>query len=71
MSGISEDEKHTFEKNMRLVTKEIDDLLSYFELKKDYRKIVILNSIKNKLDIIFLEFEKLLRPRDLEDLNNG
>ena len=71
MSGISKNGKHTFEKNMRLVTKEIDDLLSYFELKKDYRKIVILNSIKNKLDIIFLEFEKLLRPRDLEDFKNG
>ena len=67
MSGIGYDEKHELEKHMEEVASDMVTLNSLFTINNDFEKLLIINKIKRNLDLLFLEFEKMLHPRDLKD----
>ena len=67
MSGIGYDEKHELEKHMKEVASDMATLDSFFTINNDFEKLLIINKIKRNLDLLFLEFEKMLHPRDLKD----
>jgi hypothetical protein len=71
MAGITRDEKHKVEQKMKLVALDIGELLSYFDIKKDFEKVLLINKIKNNLDSIFLDFEKAFTKKDLKDILDG
>jgi len=71
MSGITKDEKHRIEQNMKQAALDIGELCSYFDVKKDFKIVLLINEIKHNLDSIFLDFEKAFTKKDLKDILDG
>jgi hypothetical protein len=67
---MTKDEKHLLEQKMKDIAKCLRDLFMYFDTYPNRKMKKNILQIKSKLDILFLEFEKLLHPKDIESYLN-
>lgn len=67
MSGINREEKHKLENKMRLSAIDLKKIITHFENSKNVEMNNIAQKLKNRLDILFIELEKLLHPKDIEE----